>query len=139
MISSPPASLAPVRPTFRAAVEAFVPEAEGLPAAAWGRLEAAVEEGLRPRPESVLRQIRLFLRAVEWMALVRHGRRFSRLPPETRREFLHALERAPALLVRRGLWGIRTLAFMGYYALPEVREGLGYRAHRAGWEARERP
>ena len=45
-----------------------------------------------------------------------------------------ALERAPFRLIRRGVWGLRTLVLMGYYTQPEVIAGLGYRADRAGWE-----
>ena len=40
------------------------------------------------------------------------------------------------LALRRGVWGVRTLAFMGYYARPEAAREIGYRAAAAGWAAR---
>lgn len=130
-------ALGPVRPVFRAIARTVVPEAGALDEDGWSRLEAVVEEGLSTRPPGMVRQIQLFIRAVEWMAVARHGRRFSALPEARRRDFLEGLERGPALMVRRGLWGVRTLAYMGYYTLPEVRAAIGYRAHPGGWRARE--
>jgi hypothetical protein len=40
------------------------------------------------------------------------------------------------LLLRRGIWGLRTLAFMAYYERPEAAAEIGYRATARGWEAR---
>jgi hypothetical protein len=42
------------------------------------------------------------------------------------------------MLLRRGLWGIRTLAFMGYYIQESVREAIGYRASPEGWDVHAR-
>jgi hypothetical protein len=51
--------------------------------------------------------------------------------------FLLAFERSRLLIVRRGFWGIRTLAYMGYYGQAEVRADVGYRADPEGWGIRE--
>lgn len=128
--------LPPVRRPFRALVETFVPEAEGLTAEQWARAEAAVESSLAPRSGAMKRQVRLFIRAVDWLAFGRHGRSFTGLDRERRTSFLRTLEKAPSLLVRRGVWGVRSLSFLAYYGLPEVREAIGYRAHPDGWAAR---
>jgi hypothetical protein len=42
----------------------------------------------------------------------------------------------PALLLRRGSWGLRTLVLMGYYGRPDAKQEIGYRADPRGWEAR---
>src|SRR2546422_3095313 len=47
-----------------------------------------------------------------------------------------SIERAPLLLMRRGLWGLRTLAFMGYYGRPAAAREIGYRADPRGWDVR---
>ena len=49
---------------------------------------------------------------------------------------LETLQDAPVLLLRRGIWGLRTLAFMGYYTRPDAQRAIGYRADPRGWEAR---
>jgi hypothetical protein len=78
----------------------------------------------------------LFLKLVSLLAFLRHGRRLGDLPPEKARRFLRGLERSPLLMVRRGFWGVRTLALMGYYARPEARVALGYQASGGGWRER---
>jgi hypothetical protein len=49
---------------------------------------------------------------------------------------LRGIENSRLLLLRRGIWGLRTLVFMGYYARPEAAAALGYAAAPRGWELR---
>lgn len=128
--------LDPVRPAFRALAESFVPEIAGAAPEAWARLEAVVEGALATRPAPVRRQVLLFIRIVNLFARLRYGRGLARLDPGRRTALLEGLSRAPALLVRRGVWGLRTLVQMGWYTQPEVQAAIGYRADAAGWEAR---
>lgn len=128
--------LAAARPVFRAVAVTVVPEAATLDAAAWRDLEAIVEQAIAQRPPALQRQLGALLRAVELLPLARYGRRFTALDPLRRTRVLHALERAPILLLRRGFWGLRTLVLMGYYARPAAAAAIGYRADPRGWEAR---
>ena len=125
--------LAPVRPVFRAAAAALLPAASQLEEDAWERLERIVEEALAQRPERAQRQLQLFLRVLDLSTLPRHRRRFRALPLEAREAALHRLERARYVLLRRGVWGLRTLVFMGYYTQPVHAAGIGYRATSRGW------
>lgn len=128
--------LPPVRAPFRALAATFVPEAAALDERAWQDLEAIVEQALAERPANLQRQLVLLIRALELLPLARFGRRFTRLDPARRARVLGRLERSPLLLLRRGVWGLRTLAFMGYYARPAAADAIGYRAHLRGWDAR---
>jgi len=128
--------LAPVRGTFRALAQTFVPEAGALDERGWAAAEGIVEQALAERPAKVRRQVGLLMRVLEVLPLLRWGRRFSALDGAARLRFLEALQRSPVLLLRRGIWGLRTLAFMGYYARPEAGALIGYRADARGWEAR---
>lgn len=130
-------ALLPVRRPFRAMVEAFVPEAVELTDEQWGRAEETVEKALAARPEAMRRQLRLFIRAVDTLARIRFLRPLGALRVDRRTRFLRNLQRAPLLVVRRGVWGVRTLAFMAYYGLPEVRDAIGYRVRPGGWSERE--
>ena len=118
--------LAPVRGTFRPVVEAVVPE-------------ALVDNALRARPRPLRVQLRLLLRLIRWLPLLRWGRTFPSLSLDARRRFLATLQDAPILALRRGVWGIRTLAFMGFYGQEEVRRELGYAARLRGRRDREAP
>jgi hypothetical protein len=130
------AVLAPVRGGFRAVTRAAVPAAAALDEAAWTRGEAIVEQALADRPARVRRQVVLFLRILELCAWLRFGQGLGRLSAEQGYRLMAWMERAPLLLLRRGVWGLRTLAFMAYYGQEEVRRGLGYAAVAGGWEAR---
>lgn len=133
---TPPSTLAPVRDAFRAVARAVAPASADLDDAAWLRGESVVDESLAHRPRSVRRQLVLFMRVLGLMARFRWGRGLARLSPERVRALLSGLERSRLLLLRRGVWGVRTLAFMAVYAQPEVRRAMGYRAVAGGWEAR---
>lgn len=127
-----------VRPTFRAVAHAVVPETPSMSAEGWTDLEATVERALASRPVAMQKQIVSFLRAVEYLPIARYGARFSRLNPERATAVLRWLERSKALIIRRGVWGLRTLVMMGYYTQPIVQQAIGYRAHRDGWSLRRR-
>lgn len=126
----------PVRRPFRAMARTILPEVREMDEMGWQEAEAIIERGLRDRPPSVRRQLGLFIRVADLLPLLRYGRPFTGLSEARRAAYLGWLERAPVLLLRRGLWGVRTLVFMGYYGQPRVRAHIGYRASTGGWEAR---
>ena len=123
-------------PAFRAVATCVVPEAARLEAAQWDEMEAIVARAIAARSRSVQRQLTVFLILLEWLPLLRYARRLSRLDSARRANFLDRLQRAPLLLLRRGLWGVRTLILMGYYGRPAAAKEIGYRADARGWEAR---
>ncbi len=141
---SPAAVLEPVRPIFRAVAESVVPELQAAGPAQWAEVEVEIERALAERPSAVRRQLVSFLHLLDWWAMLRHGRRLTKLDPEKRTALLQGLERHRVPLIRRGMWGLRTLVFLGYYTRADVAAFIGYRAHPDGWcarpeAARERP
>ena len=124
------------RRTFRAVTLTVVPEAIRLPENEWVAIESIVADALAPRPRAMLRQLGVFMHVIDIVAFLRRGRRFRALGSSARTRILQGFERSSVLLLRRGFWGLRTLALMGYYARPEARRDIGYRADARGWEAR---
>jgi hypothetical protein len=122
---------------MRAVTVAFVPEAAALAENEWRAADAIIAKALDARPASQRRQIAAFLRLLDLLSLVRHRRSVARLSVAERTELLEALSRSRLLLLRRGVWGIRTLAFMGFYARPEGAQEIGYRASASGWSSRQ--
>ncbi|MGA7078952.1 MAG: gluconate 2-dehydrogenase subunit 3 family protein [Terriglobales bacterium] len=130
--------LAPVRAIFRAIVTTVVPEAKQLDDSGWLALETLAEDALEIRPPALRRQLRLFLRAIEWLPMVRYGHAFSALGDEQRERILRHLQDHPVERIRCGFWGLRTLALLGYYGRPEAAHAIGYRPDARGWEAVQR-
>ncbi len=126
----------PLGRTFRAVVETVVPEASRLDAAAWREVGSVIETALRQRTAHQRRQLALFLRVLSVLAIARGGRGFAALPPARRHALLARLAASRLLLLRRGAWGVKTLALMGYYGRAAAAVEIGYRASPRGWEAR---
>lgn len=127
-----------VSPRFRAISIAFIPEVATLGDDDWLEVEAIVERALAARPAKVRRQLALFTRLLDVIAFAHTGHTISGLSPHQRWRLLDELSKSPLLPIRRGVWGLRTLVFMGYYARPNVAAEIGYRAEPAGWTARKR-
>jgi len=125
-----------VRDPFRALVVGFVPEAADLSAEAWDEGEALAEGMLAGRPATIQRQVRFLIRALDVLSFLRRGHRLARLDPEARTRLLASLQDSRLLLMRRGVWGLRTLAFVVYYGRDEGRAAVGYRGNPGGWIAR---
>jgi hypothetical protein len=129
------AQLSDVRRPFRALVTVFIPEIAAADDAAWSRLEEIVAGALAARPPALGRQVLLFIRLLDALSLVRHGRGLAALDEGSRTRLVESIASSRVLLFRRGVWGLRSLVQMGWYAQPKVQQSLGYRATSAGWEA----
>ena len=114
----------------------FIPEIADASEGEWQETEAALARALAERPAALRRQLQLFLRLLDLLAIARHGRPLHRLPAARRTALLTRLERSRLLLLRRGVWGLRTLVMLAWYGRPAVQQAIGYRASAAGWDAR---
>lgn len=125
-----------LRPTLHALAEAVVPGTTALDVGGWSAFDRIVTNAIAARPPRMRRQLALFIRAIEWLPLLRYGRTFSRLDPRRRHRFLESLQDSRLLLIRRGFWGLRTLILMGYYTQAQVIGAIGYQADPRGWSIR---
>src|SRR5205809_6349677 len=102
------------RPIWRAVATSVVPEASQLGAAEWAAFEAIVARALAARPARTRRQVALFLTLLDWLPLLRYGRRLRTLDVALRTCLLSLLRRALSLLIRRGFGVIRPLVLVAY-------------------------
>ena len=129
-------ALVAVQSIFRAFVSTIVPESAALDERGWNELEANVEEALRERPAGMHRQLRVFLRVIQAISVLRYGRPFTALDGNRRANLLSHLQDHALQLIRTGFWGLRTLAFLGYYGRLDAGREIGYVPDPRGWEAR---
>ena len=104
----------------------IVPESAGAPPQVTEPLLAAVDEELRPRPRLQQLEFKLLLFAIRWMTVPFTLHRFERLPGERQDRWLGFLENAPLTLLRVGIWGLKTLVFLGYYSQAGVLQRILY-------------
>ena len=122
--------------TLRALAITLVPEADQLTDSAWTEVYRIIAEALAPRPAVVKRRLAAFVRVLNLRAWLRYARPLARLNTRQRSALLQRVERSRIVLLRKGLWGLRTLIFMGVYARPEAATQIGYRASPRGWQSR---
>jgi hypothetical protein len=128
--------LSSLQVSLRAIGSVVLPSEHALDEKGWTEAERIMEGALASKPPRIKRQIRLFLRLVNLLPLLSTGRTLAALPLDRRSAFLNRLQRSPLMPLRRGLWGIRTLLFMGYYNQDSIREKIGYGADPWGWTAK---
>jgi hypothetical protein len=104
----------------------IVPQSAGAPAQVTDPLLAAVDEELLPRPRLQQLEFKLLLFAIRWMTVPFTLHRFERLPGERQARWLSFLENAPLTLLRVGIWGLKTLVFLGYYTQDGVQQRILY-------------
>ena len=114
----------------------MVPDVATLDEEAWRDVDAAIAKALARRPPRIRRQLAFLIRVLDTLPLFRWGRRFHALGAARRARFLDTMQYSPIPLLRRGVWGLRTLVYLAYYARPDVQTTLGYHATANGWAAR---
>jgi len=123
------------RDILRAIATTVVPEAKALTESEWADVERIIASALSKRPPAMVRQVMVFLRTVQRLPLLRYGLRFTSLDDARRAQVLNWLQENRIFLLRKGMWGLRTLILMGYYARPAAADRIGYRASARGWQA----
>ena len=104
----------------------IVPETTDLDAAGLSRFFSIIDNALQDRPASVRRQFGTFLGALRWAPLARYGGPFEKLRGDRQDAVLRWFEDCPVSLLRKGLWGLKAMVFMGYYGQPETNQLVGY-------------
>jgi hypothetical protein len=106
--------------------ERIVPEVASASPDVRERLVILVDGELQPRPRSQQLQFKLLLLALRWLPVLFALRRFERLPPDRQDRLLLLLQEAPLTILRVGMWGLKTLVFIGYYSQAAVTQQIHY-------------
>lgn len=104
----------------------IVPEVAALDESALLQMLALIDRTLSDRGTKVSRQFATFLSVLRWAPVARYGTSFCRLRPERQDLVLRWFESAPIALLRQGLWGLKSMVFLGYYGRAEAWEEIGY-------------
>jgi hypothetical protein len=126
-------TLAPLRRQVRPLLEAVVPTAGGIDDARLDAVTARIVGRLAHEPASLRRQLRLLVRVLQWLPLLFSGWTLAGLDAPGRVRFLERLQDAPVAKLRVGVWGLRTLLFLGWYGDENIATGLGWHASTRGW------
>ena len=133
--AAPPQILGPLARQVRPLLATFVPATAKLSPSELAPVLARVDARLAAEPPTLHKQLRLLVRVLWWLPLLTHLRTMGGLAPAQRQRFLERLQDGSLAKLRLGIWGLRTLLFVGWYGDPEVQAQLGYRPNVGGWAA----
>ena len=101
----------------------IVPEVAGLTEEEQGEVVRTVDGALAEREPAIQVQFKLFMDMLRWSTLLRYGRPLDMLSPGDQDTVLRAHEETGVQKMRTGIWGLKTMVYMGYYGNPD-RAGL---------------
>lgn len=104
----------------------IVPEIETLDDRGRERFLNIIDDTLATRPPAIRRQFGFFLDILRLSAIFRRFKPLDRLGPDEQGRVLRRFQHSSNNLLRRGLWGLKTLVFMGYYGQTQVAEKIRY-------------
>ena len=111
---------------FMVVAETITPEVASLNADGRARMTAIIDTALQDRDAGTRKQFGTFLAVIRLAPVLRFGSAFDRLDGDRRNAVLRWFENCPISLLRKGLWGLKVLVFMGYYGQPEHQQVVGY-------------
>ena len=112
---------------FEALQRALVPRAAAFSEAQRAESRALVNQFLARQPDKTRRKLALFLVVIDVLSFVRGLRPFRGLSPDGQRALLGWLFDSPVGLLRKGFWGLNTLARLGVYGQASLYSQIGYR------------
>jgi hypothetical protein len=116
------------RETLRAMARVLIPPGGQVPPGA-DDLDIAgqIADAIDTWSPGVRREVGWMLRAIEWLPVPRHRRRFSKLKPERQHAFLEANYHSPRTARRFMVSSIKQLCFAVYLSQRQVEAVVGYR------------
>ena len=85
-----------------------------------------IDDALMVRSLSLRRQFSTFLSVMRFLPILRYGAPLEKLSFAKQDKVIGWFQDSPSALLRRGLWGLKALVFMGYYGQASVYERIKF-------------
>lgn len=112
---------------FEALQRRLVPRAARFTESERDASRTLVNNLVAKQAEKNRRKLGLFLAIIDLLSVFFGLRAFRNLPPAKQDAVLHFLFDAPIGLLRKGFWGLNTLAKLGVYGQPALYGEINYR------------
>jgi hypothetical protein len=96
----------------------IVPDIATLPETEQLEVVCRIDDALWGREPALRMQFLAFLKILKLSFLPRHLKTFDRIKPAQQDDLIRKFEDHSIGKLRSGIWGVRTLIFMGYYGNP---------------------
>ncbi|MFQ5739949.1 MAG: hypothetical protein ACE5JX_13150 [Acidobacteriota bacterium] len=108
----------------------LVPRSRAFTDAQRSRGRELVNEFVGRTPAATQRKLARFLILIDVLSILRGLRPFRLLPEAKQRALLNWLFDCPVGLLRKGFWGLNTIAKLSVYGQSSIYDDLGYRLRR---------
>ena len=110
----------------------IVPPSANLDEAGRQEMYEILERALSQQPQSLRKQLDLFLRVIDILSFFRGLSPFRRLSTARQERVLASLDRSRVTKLRQGFWGLKTMLMMGYYGRQAAGDEIGYEPRLQG-------
>ena len=111
---------------FDALQKVLVPRAVNFTPEEQLRSRKMIDDLLLEKPAAILFKIKLFLVLIDVISFFFGGKCFRYLNLQKQKQVLHWFFDSKIALLRKGFWGVNTLAKMGVYGQKEFYKDMGY-------------
>ena len=112
----------------------MIPQLDGADESEQRKVVQIVDDALASRAPGLQTQFKVFLKLIRFSPLVRYGKKLDSLPPEDQDKVMRGFQDSPIPKFRSGMWGLKTLIYMGYYGDPDRAGQFGYNPSLTGNE-----
>ena len=112
---------------FEALQRRLAPRSAGFSSDQWQTSRTLINNLLSKQATGNRKKLALFLVIIDVISFFTGLRPFRNLPENRQDWLLRKLFDSPVGLLRKGFWGLNTLAKLGVYGDPSLYEEIGYR------------
>ena len=88
---------------------------------------------LAEKPPDVHKKLSLFIKVIDLLSILRGLRPFAKLSEKKQTKVLNFFFDSPVPLLRKGFWGLSTLAKLGTYGQNSLYKEIGYQKRPLDW------
>lgn len=111
---------------FEALQNCLVPRSQKFTRNESVRSTLLINELLHQQTVSSRNMLALFIMLIDLFSCIRYARSFRHLNAAKKKAVLNFFFDAPISLLRKGFWGLNTLARLGVYGQTELHDEIGY-------------
>ena len=88
--------------------------------------EDLVNSLLSQQSKASQKKLSVFFNVIDLFSFIFHGQPFRLLQADKQKHILNSFFNSPISLLRKGFWGLNTLARLGVYGQKELHDEIGY-------------
>jgi len=111
---------------FEAIQNCVVPRSKTFTSQERSRSKKLINQVLQSQDETSKKKLTLFIILIDVAALIFHARLFRHISQTKQTLLLTKFFDSPVPILRKGFWGLNTLARLGVYGQKELHDEIGY-------------